>query len=93
MTSIKLIKTQTQEHKEVPIGFSWTHFFFGFLVPLLRGDMKWAAISFVASFCTLGVAQVVLSFFYNKLYLKNLLQDGFNALDSEGKTYITQLAL
>ena len=92
MTSIKLLNPQTQENKEVPLGFSWTYFFFGFMVPLLRGDWKWAGISFAINLFTLGLGQLVLCFLYNKLYLKGLVQEGFQALDADGKQYLNQLS-
>ena len=71
--------------KEVKKGFSWTVFFFGLFVPLVRGDLKWAVIMFVvqalAGVYTLGigswVASLIFAFFYNKVYMKDLLEKGY----------------
>ena len=41
---ITLENKKTHQLKQAPIGFSWTNFFFGFFVPLFRGDWKWAGI-------------------------------------------------
>lgn len=71
--------------KEVKKGFSWTLFFFGLFVPLIRGDLKWAVIMFllqvlVGSF-TLGIGALVVNlifaFIYNKIYIKELLEKGY----------------
>ena len=35
--------------KECKVGFSWTMFFFGLFVSLLRGDFKWTILSAVLS--------------------------------------------
>lgn len=45
------------EQRLAPEGFSWTVLFFGFLVPLLRKDWKWALILFL-----LAVANMSFSF-------------------------------
>ncbi|SDZ07722.1 hypothetical protein [Tindallia californiensis] len=71
--------------KEVKKGFSWTTFFFGFLVPLIRGDIKWAAIMFIVAAVIalptfgLGVflVDLVFAFIYNKTYAKELLEKGY----------------
>ncbi|WP_139992268.1 DUF2628 domain-containing protein [Paenibacillus paridis] len=71
--------------KEVKIGFSWTTFFFGFFPALFRGDLKWAAIMFVAATAvgvfTLGFGAwlpgIIFSFIYNKMYVKELLEKGY----------------
>ena len=55
------------------IGFSWTTFFFGFFVPLIRGDIKWFLIMLILSFLSFGLAQFILCFLYNKCYTVNLL--------------------
>ncbi|NCB20038.1 MAG: DUF2628 domain-containing protein, partial [Bacteroidia bacterium] len=36
--NVRLINNQGLE-KDCPVGFSWTTLFFGFLVPLFRGDL------------------------------------------------------
>ena len=71
--------------KEVKKGFSWTFFFFGLFVPLIRGDLKWAAIMFVlqaiAGALTFGIGSFVVSlifaFVYNKIYIKGLMEKGY----------------
>ncbi len=77
--------------KEVKIGFSWTVFFFGFFVPLIRGDLKWAVIMFLLAFLlgyfTYGVGGVIVglifSFKYNKIYIKDLLLKGYKPVTKE----------
>ena len=94
--------------KEVKLGFSWTTFFFGFFPALFRGDLKWAAIMFIAAVAigaiTLGfggwIPGIVFSFIYNKIYIKELLEKGYrpadqsdqSALESSGIVTRTQAA-
>ena len=80
--------------KECVTGYSWTSFFFGWFVPLLRGDIKWAAIVFAVfalliwtGFGPLLVAPVF-GFFYNKLYIKDLVEKGYTHIDEAGKYYL-----
>lgn len=66
--------------KEVKQGFSWTMLFFGVFVPLTRGDWKWFLISLVAAIVTSGLSWLVFPFFYNKLYLNDLLNSGYKII-------------
>ncbi|MDX6153587.1 DUF2628 domain-containing protein [Marinococcus sp. PL1-022] len=71
--------------KETKIGFSWTTFFFGFFVPLFRGDMKWFLIMLiggaVVGLITSGIGGwiigVIFAFMYNKIYIKELIEKGY----------------
>ena len=70
--------------EEVPVGFSWTVFLFGFFTPLFRGDIKWAAIlgvvAFLLALIFFPLALVYWFFvatFYNKKYLKEKLSAGY----------------
>lgn len=76
------------ELREVKIGFSWTVFFFGFLVPIFRGDVKWTVIMFVASVLTAFLAQLVFCFVYNGIYVRELLGRGFKPADSYSKSVL-----
>ena len=55
--------------KQAPIGFSWTVFFFGMFVPLLRGDFK----GFFIMLFTGWFLHFVFCFLYNGMYVKRLL--------------------
>lgn len=70
------------------VGFSWTTFFFGFFVPLTRGDMKWAAIMFFAAIFTSSLSSIVFSFLYNKLYTQDLVHLGYLPETEEGKSLL-----
>jgi hypothetical protein len=77
--------------KEAKIGFSWTTFFFGFFPALFRGDLKWAAIMFIAAVAfgtfTLGfgawIPGIIFSFIYNKMYIKELMEKGYHPADEQ----------
>ena len=61
--------------KEAPIGFSWTVLFFGAFVPLFRSDFKYFWIQLALALLTSGLSNLVFMFIYNKLSIKNLIQN------------------
>ncbi|WEV38789.1 DUF2628 domain-containing protein [Lactobacillus sp. ESL0680] len=87
------LKNKNNNIKEVKLGFSWTEFFFGWWPMLIRGDFKWAIISFVINvvlFIFLGAFSaaawypytLIMAFFYNKLYIKDLIAKGYAPIDT-----------
>ena len=71
--------------KEVPFLFSWTSVIFGFWVPLLRGDFKWFFIYLIVGLLTYSLGVIVLAFFYNKIYINNLIEKGHKPANSKSK--------
>lgn len=63
--------------KEVPTGFSWTTFFFGFFVPVFRGCISLAFIYLILGFCTLSISWLVAPFIINKQCIRCFLKEGF----------------
>ncbi|MXV36655.1 MULTISPECIES: hypothetical protein [unclassified Saccharibacter] len=57
------------------IGFSWTYLFFGFLVPLIRGEILVAVLHAVLTAITGGFWQLFYCFFYNRHYMTRMLSD------------------
>ena len=66
--------------KSAPQGFSWTTLLFGIFPALLRGDIKWALIMGVVALITLGMSWLIFPFFYNKLYLDDLMNKGYKVI-------------
>lgn len=93
---ITLKQKGTDVIKECTTGYSWTTFFFGAFVPLVRGDLKWAGIMFALSIlvgiCTMGFGAVfvppVFAFFYNKVYIKDLIEKGYTYTDDAGRNFL-----
>lgn len=83
--------------KRAKMGFSWTTFFFGFFVPLTRGDIKWAIILLLLSGAfgvfTFGIGAVVVgivfSFKYNSIYIKELIEKGYRPVTAEDQRLLT----
>lgn len=85
------VKNDIDKRKEVKLGFSWSTFFFGVFVPLFRGDWKWFLIILLAEIVlgaismgvVTGILMLAFPFFYNKLYAKDLYEDGYRGLTPE----------
>jgi len=79
--------------KRVKIGFSWTTFFFGIFVPLTRGDFKWAIIMFLLASFTFGLSSFVFPFIYNKLFIKELIEEGYTPKDSSDELKLNNIGI
>lgn len=82
---VRLVNPITKVTEERKVGFSWTSFFFGFFVPLFRGDWKWSLIMMAAAFCTMGFSGIVFCFIYNGINIKEMLAKGYLPADEESK--------
>jgi hypothetical protein len=74
-TTISL--TNGVDIKKAPIGFSWTTFFFGGWPAIIRQDWAWGVGILITGALTFGVAGMVAAFFYNKMYAKGLIDQGY----------------
>ena len=68
--------------KTARLGWSWTYYYFGFLVPIFRGEITIAVLHLVITIFTLGLFQVIWSFLYNKQHMTRLLTSGWILSDS-----------
>ena len=68
------------EIKKAPVGFSWTTFFFGGWPAIFRQDWLWGVLGIIGSILTWGISGIVCSFIYNKVYIKNLINNGYKVV-------------
>ena len=64
-------------------GYSWTYLFFGFFVPLFRGELVVGALHLLFTFFTGGLWQLIVSFLYNNQYMTRMLEKGYVLNDKE----------
>jgi hypothetical protein len=64
-------------------GFSWTFLFFGWFVPVFRGELLAALFHLAITVATLGLWQVIIAFLYNKQYMTRMLEKGYVLNDTE----------
>ena len=79
---VALIHPQTGLIKSGFYGFSWTFLFFGWFVPLFRGELLIALLHFTITVITIGLWQIIFAFLYNKQYTTRLLEKGYVLNDS-----------
>ena len=63
--------------KEAPVGFSWTTLFFAGIPALIRGHIGMGVVIIIIGLLTLFWSDVIFAFIYNKMYVKNLIGEGF----------------
>lgn len=83
--TIQLQHKDTAVIRNAPIGFSWTSLFFGFWVPLLRGDFVWCLLYIILSTVSLGLFWIIFPFIYNKIFLRKLLEKGYNPANESSR--------
>lgn len=89
----------TVEHKESGLskkgyyGFSWTYLFFGWLVPLIRGELGVAAFHLLFTICSFGLWQLIACFLYNRQYMERKLTSGWKISGSPEKLLAARAAL
>lgn len=77
MNKIEFFNISTGECKEASIGFSWTTLFFGPLPMLFRGKLGWT-LGYCLMYLIFGeLFTIVFPFFYNKLYIRSLLNNRY----------------
>ena len=101
MAKIVIIKhRESGMMKEGLYGFSWTCLFFGFFVPLFRGDLIFAGLFF---FLTSGswflfgyiplLLHLIFAFLYNKQYMTRMFEKGWELADTDARNYEARAAL
>lgn len=77
MAYAKISLNNGVEVKTAPVGYSWTTLFFGGWPGIFRQDWLWGILLIIACMFTWGLAGIVCSFFYNKVYINGLIKRGF----------------
>ena len=92
-TPIQIKHPATGLTQQAYYGYSWTFLFFGFLVPLIRGETLKAALHFFLGMCSLCLFNIVYSFFYNKHYMTRKLLDGWVLADTPERNAMCEAEL
>ena len=87
-TAVVIKHTPSGLTKTGYVGFSWTYLFFGWFVPLFRGELGVAALHLLFTLVTGGLWQLVFCFLYNRQYMTRMLTNGWVLADGEGRNAI-----
>lgn len=75
------------------VGYCWTYLFFGWLVPIIRGEIGVGVLHLVLTAVTFGIFQLVMPYLYNKQFMTRLLTSGWQLSDEERIMSIARLKL
>jgi hypothetical protein len=92
-TQIMIKHNQSGFVKRGFYGFSWTYLFFGWLVPVFRGELGVGALHLLFSIFTLGVWQLIVCFIYNKQYMMRMLTTDWQLAGGENENVLARSAL
>ena len=81
-TAVTIRHSQSGLTRKGYFGFSWTYLFFGWFVPIFRGELGIAALHLLFTIVTFGWWQLIVCFLYNKQYMTRMLTNGWVLADS-----------
>ena len=92
-TKIIIKHSQSGMIKQGCHGFSWTYLFWGWIVPLVRGELGIGGLHLLFTMLTMGLWQFIVCFLYNKQYMTRMLTAGWELTGSEGDVREAKMAL
>ena len=75
------------------VGYCWTYYFFGFFVPIFRGEISIGIFHLIFSLVTFGIFQLVMPFLYNKQFSTRLLTNGWELNDTDERNELARLKI
>ena len=90
---IKVKHKQSGVEKYCHAGYSWTYFFFGFFVPIFRGEISIGIFHLIFSIITFGLFQLIMPFLYNKQSSIRLLTSGWDLNDTEENNTLAKVRI
>jgi len=90
---IRIRHTESGITRNGYVGFSFTYLFFGWLVPLIRGEIKIGALHLVFNIFTFCLWQLIACFIYNRQYMTRMLTNGWELNDSDANNNHAKMKL
>jgi len=85
---VRIIHSVSGIAKNGYIGYSWTYLFFGWFVPVVRGELGVGVLHLVITLVSFGLSQLIFPFLYNRHYMNRMLTSGW-VLDIADPNYET----
>lgn len=85
--------TQSNLTKSGYVGYCWTYFFIGWIVPIARGEIGIGVLHLVLTVVTAGIFHLIMPFLYNKQYMTRLLISGWQLADSDERNALAKIKL
>ena len=85
---VRIIHSVSGIAKNGYMGYSWTYLFFGWFVPVVRGELGVGVLHLVITLVSFGLSQLIFPFLYNRQYMNRMLTSGW-VLDMADPNYET----
>ncbi|MDA9919988.1 flagellar basal body-associated FliL family protein [Luminiphilus sp.] len=89
-TAVKISHEQSGMKGQCFVGFSWTYYLFGWLVPIFRGEIAIGFLHLLITVFTFGLFQPVMSFLYNRQYSRRQFTDGWELADTDNQNALSR---
>ena len=83
---VYLIHKESGIVKKGYVGYSWSYLFFGWFVPIFRGELGVGLLHLDITLFSAGLSQLIFPFIYNRQYMIRLLLSGWQ-LDTQDPRY------